>query len=52
MDRWDVLWYIFAAYLAVVALVRLANRRRTQLAAELLAEAEAQRPKKKKKPGQ
>ncbi len=47
MDGWDIALLMLAAYVAVVALVRLMIRRRDQLIAQLQGEAEqAQRMKK------
>jgi hypothetical protein len=39
MDNWDVALAVIASFAAVVGLVRLMNRRRDQLADELLDEA-------------
>jgi flagellar biosynthesis/type III secretory pathway M-ring protein FliF/YscJ len=47
MDSWDIALLVIAAYVAVVALVRLMIRERNRLAHELLQQAEQERRKRK-----
>jgi Trk-type K+ transport system membrane component len=49
MDSWSLVLLGVAGYVAVTALVQLMIRRRNELADELLAEAERERRRNKKK---
>ena len=42
-DRWDIALLLVAAYVAVMALVRLMSRRRQELVADLEQQIKAQR---------
>ncbi len=46
MDSWDLTLMVVAAYLAIVALVRLMHRRRNQVIEKLRQEAETEKRRK------
>lgn len=50
MDRWDIALLVIAAYVAVMALVRLMSRRRQELVADLEQQIKTQRRRAKHKP--
>jgi hypothetical protein len=47
MDSWDVTLLVVAAYLAIVSLIRLMARRRSQVFEELSQQAEKEKQNKK-----
>jgi hypothetical protein len=51
MDRWDVVLMLVAAYVAVMALVRLMARRRDQVVADVERQLESHRKHHKHKRG-
>lgn len=50
MDTWDVVLIVVAAYLAVMALVRLMNKRREQMLTFLREEMEQAKDRKESAP--
>jgi hypothetical protein len=51
IDRWDIVFLLVAAYVAVMAMVRLMARRRDQDVAEVERQMESFRKKSKNKRG-
>lgn len=49
MDRWDIVLLVIAAYVAVMALVRLMSRRRQELVADVERQIKAERRRAKQK---
>jgi hypothetical protein len=50
MSRWDIILLLFAAYVAVMTLVRLMQRRRDQLVADVQQQVSARRKRGNRAP--